>query len=107
MTLKELKQKAGAEADKVIIGSGMDRASVAHLKHLLVTMYMQGTKENGIVWHKTGTPRENVLTIIEIENCGYLLCRYRNGFWYEDDSGAICAEFITNNILQWAEIPTV
>ena len=42
---EELKQKAEAEADKVIIGSGMDRASVIHLKHLLVTMYMQGATE--------------------------------------------------------------
>ena len=48
---EELKQKAEAEADKVIIGSGMDRASVIHLKHLLVTMYMQGATENGIQWH--------------------------------------------------------
>lgn len=45
MTEEELKQKAEAEADKVIIGSGMDRASVIHLKHLLVTMYMQGATE--------------------------------------------------------------
>ena len=42
MTKEELKQKAEAEADKVIIGSGMDRTSVIHLKHLLVTMYIQG-----------------------------------------------------------------
>lgn len=42
MTKEELKQEAEAEADKVIIGSGMDRASVIHLKHLLVTMYLQG-----------------------------------------------------------------
>ena len=42
---EELKQKAEAEIDKVIIGSGMDRASVIHLKHLLVTMYMQGATE--------------------------------------------------------------
>ena len=69
--------------------------------------YITGAKENGIVWHKTGTPRENVLTIIEVENCGYLLCKYRNGFWYDNNSGAICTEFITNNILRWAEIPTV
>ena len=48
---EELEQKAEAEADKVIIGSGMDRASVIHLKHLLVTMYMQGATENGIQWH--------------------------------------------------------
>lgn len=45
MTKEELKQKAKAEANKVIIGSGMDRASVIHLKHLLVTMYMQGATE--------------------------------------------------------------
>ncbi len=45
MTKEELRQKAEAEADKVIIGSGMDRASVNHLKHLLVTMYMQGATE--------------------------------------------------------------
>lgn len=42
MTKEELKQLAEAEADKVIIGSGMDMASVIHLKHLLVTMYVQG-----------------------------------------------------------------
>lgn len=42
MTEEEIKQKAEAEADKVIIGKGMDRASVVHLKHLLVTMYVQG-----------------------------------------------------------------
>jgi hypothetical protein len=42
MTKEELKQEAEAEADKVIIGSGMDRTSVIHLKHLLVTMYIQG-----------------------------------------------------------------
>ena len=48
MTKEELKRKAEAEADKVVIGSGMDRASVIHLKHLLVTMYMQGATENGI-----------------------------------------------------------
>lgn len=45
MTEELIKQKAEAEADKVIIGSGMDRASVIHLKHLLVTMYMQGATE--------------------------------------------------------------
>lgn len=49
--MTELKQKAEAEADKIIIGSGMDRESVIHLKHLLVTMYMQGSIENGIDWH--------------------------------------------------------
>ena len=42
---EQIKQKAEAEADKIIIGSGMDRASVIHLKHLLVTMYMQGATE--------------------------------------------------------------
>lgn len=45
MTEEQIKQKAEAEADKVIIGSGMDRASVIHLRHLLVTMYMQGATE--------------------------------------------------------------
>lgn len=45
MTKEQIKQKAEAEADKVIIGSGMDRASVVHLKHLLVTMYIQGATE--------------------------------------------------------------
>jgi hypothetical protein len=42
MTKEELEKEAEAEADKVIIGSGMDRTSVIHLKHLLVTMYIQG-----------------------------------------------------------------
>lgn len=45
MTKEQIKQKAEAEADKVVIGSGWDRASVIHLKHLLVTMYMQGATE--------------------------------------------------------------
>ena len=44
MTKEELKQEAEAEADKVIIGSGMDRTSVIHLKHLLATMYIQGVE---------------------------------------------------------------
>ena len=42
MIEEQIKQKAEAEADKVIIGKGMDRTSVIHLKHLLVTMYVQG-----------------------------------------------------------------
>ena len=45
MTVEQIKQKAESEADKVVIGSGMDRASVIHLRHLLVTMYMQGATE--------------------------------------------------------------
>ena len=44
MTKEELKQEAEAEADKVIIGRGMDRTSVIHLKHLLATMYIQGAE---------------------------------------------------------------
>ena len=56
MTEEQLKQKAESEADKVIVGSGMDRASVIHLKHLLATLYIQGYHaraiENGIQWHK-------------------------------------------------------
>lgn len=53
----ELKQEAEAEADKVIIGSGMDRTSVIHLKHLLVTMYIQGAE-----------PREKRIAELETEN---------------------------------------
>jgi hypothetical protein len=40
----------------------------------------------------------------EIDDCGYLLCNYRNGFWYDANSGAACAEWITNNIIAWKEI---
>lgn len=55
-------------------------------------------------WHKD-LPTEDIrLAIIEVEDCGYILCNYRNGFWYEDNSGAICAEWITNNIVRWKEI---
>ena len=55
-------------------------------------------------WHKD-LPTEDIrLAIIEIEDCGYLLCNYRNGFWYDENSGAICAEWITNNIVRWKEI---
>ncbi|MBP5359522.1 MAG: hypothetical protein J6Y69_10145 [Treponema sp.] len=59
-------------------------------------------------WHyvKDGDlPKDNIkLAIIEIDDCGYLLCNYRNGFWCDANSGATCAEWITNNIIAWKEI---
>lgn len=59
-------------------------------------------------WHyaKDGDlPKDDIkLAIIEIDDCGYLLCNYRNGFWYDTNSGATCAEWITNNIIAWKEI---
>lgn len=59
-------------------------------------------------WHyvKDGDlPKEGIkLAIIEIDDCGYLLCNYRNGFWYDANSGETCAEWITNNIIAWKEI---
>ena len=59
-------------------------------------------------WHyvKDGDlPKDDIkLAIIEIDDCGYLLCNYRNGFWYDANSGATCAEWITNNIIAWKEI---
>lgn len=60
MTKEELKQEAEAEADKVIIGSGMDRTSVIHLKHLLVTMYIQGA---------TKVTKELEAQIEKMKNC--------------------------------------
>ena len=41
-TNKELEKRAFAEADKVVIGKGMDRSSVVHLRHLLKNMYVNG-----------------------------------------------------------------
>lgn len=59
-------------------------------------------------WHyvKDGDlPKDDIkLAIIEIDDCGYLLCNYRNGFWCDTNSGATCAEWITNNIIAWKEI---
>jgi hypothetical protein len=50
-------------------------------------------------------PKDDIkLAIIEIDDCGCLLCNYRNGFWYDANSGATCAEWITNNIIAWKEI---
>lgn len=55
-------------------------------------------------WHKD-LPTEDIrLAIIEVEDCGYILCNYRKGFWYDNNSGATCAEWITNNIVRWKEI---
>lgn len=63
---------------------------------------------NANEWHyvKDGDlPKDDIkLAIIEIDDCGYLLCNYRNGFWYDANSGATCAEWITNNIIAWKEI---
>ena len=77
MTEEQIKQKAEAEADKVIIGSGMDRASVIHLKHLLVTMYIQGATE---------ATKELKAQIENMKCCGN--CKYRelikeHGQWKE------------------------
>lgn len=41
-TNKELEKRAFAEADKVVIGKGMDKSSVVHLRHLLKNMYVGG-----------------------------------------------------------------
>lgn len=82
MTEEQIKQKSEAEADKVIIGSGMDRASVIHLKHLLVTMYMQGAtkatkeleaevkewKDKADLWCKTANLKDhNIMINKELE----------------------------------------
>ena len=55
-------------------------------------------------WHKD-LPTEDVnLAIIEVKDCGYLLCNYLNGYWHDANSGATYAEWITNNIVAWKEI---
>ena len=40
--MTELEKRAFAEADKVVIGKGMDRRAVVHLRHLLKNMYVVG-----------------------------------------------------------------
>ena len=82
MTEEQIKQKAEAEADKVIIGSGMDRASVVHLKHLLTTFYIQG-------YHTGAEPREKRIAELEAQiekmkccpNCDFI---FRDGNCYYD-----------------------
>ena len=55
-------------------------------------------------WHKD-LPTEDVeLAIIEVEDCGYLLCEYLKGIWYDKGSNAVCKDWITRNIKRWKEI---
>ena len=55
-------------------------------------------------WHKD-LPTEDVeLAIIEVEDCGYLLCEYRKCVWYDKGSSAVCKDWITRNIKRWKEI---
>lgn len=55
-------------------------------------------------WHKD-LPKEDVsLAIIEVEDCGYLLCEYRKGVWYDNGSSSVCKDWITRNIKRWKEI---
>lgn len=42
MTKEELEKRAFAEADKVVIGKGMDKRAVVYLRHLLKSMYVDG-----------------------------------------------------------------
>ena len=42
MIKEELEKRAFAEADKVVIGKGMDKSAVVHLRHLLKNMYVNG-----------------------------------------------------------------
>lgn len=74
------------------------------IKGVGICSFLAGLKAGKPKWHKD-LPTEDIrLAIIEVEDCGYILCNYRNGFWYDDNSGAICAEWITNNIVRWKEI---
>lgn len=64
--------------------------------------YHEGSKANE--WHKD-LPTEDVeLAIIEVEDCGYLLCYYLKGIWYDKGSSAVCKDWITRNIKRWKEI---
>lgn len=55
-------------------------------------------------WHKDLPTEDVILAIIEVEDCGYLLCEYRNGVWYDKGSSARCKDWITRNIKRWKEI---
>ena len=71
-------------------------------------MYLRKAVEYGYnkanEWHKD-LPTEDVdLAIIEVEDCGYLLCEYRKGVWYNNGSSAVCEDWITRNIKRWKEI---
>ena len=111
MTKEELKQKAEAEADKVIIGSGMDRASVIHLKHLLVTMYMQGATENGIQWHDlrkdpSDLPKDNCRVLVRLEKP---IMKFSYFCHSEKKFSAWNKEYGCNiqlhNVIAWCELP--
>ena len=55
-------------------------------------------------WHKDLPTEDVILAIIEVEDCGYLLCEYRKGVWYDKGSSAVCKDWITRNIKSWKEI---
>ena len=97
---EELKQKAEAEADKVIISSGMDRASVIHLKHLLVTMYIAGVNENGVQWHDLRKdPNDLPQKYIPVLNQDGEHRIYDGSYWRDYD------DVIYTNVIAWCEIP--
>ena len=55
-------------------------------------------------WHKDLPTKDISLAIIEVKDCGYLLCEYRKGVWYDNGSSAECKDWITRNIISWKEI---
>lgn len=55
-------------------------------------------------WHKDLPTKDVRLAIIEVEDCGYLFCEYREGVWYDKGSSAVCKDWITQNIKRWKEI---
>ena len=90
-------------------------SKVDYVNNIAITLVQQAFKDGAEFgynkaneWHKVADgdlPKGDIkLAIIEIDDCGYLLCNYRNGFWYDANSGATCAEWITNNIVRWKEI---
>lgn len=103
---ENLKQKAEAEADKVIVGSGMDRASVIHLKHLLVTMYMQGATENGIQWHDlrkdpNDLPKEDCEVFAIVESDGTLYKSIEN--YYLDKTDTFDGWGTCQKVIAWLD----
>lgn len=83
MTKEELKQEAEAEADKVIIGSGMDRTSVIHLKHLLVTMYIQGATKVTKELEKENAELKGLVNQYKASKCGSISLVNRNMIMFD------------------------
>lgn len=79
----------------------------AYLHDIIAQTYQRGAEfgyNKANEWHKDLLTEDVKLAIIEVKDCGYLLCEYREGIWYDNGSSAVCKDWITRNIKRWKEI---